>query len=166
MRLRGRLHVHDRPTAQNSSVPLQTFGVRFEMPSVDQAQVDVLNPAAVHGSASGHPHLWLFSFVLRRLIWARLFCTLHQDLQAVLRGDVAAFEDESASTAALQFWLGSSTLALLGNPFCADRIHDADYRAGSTMVGRGTKYANRHPQSSCMAAVDVRGSTTGFWQPR
>jgi len=73
--------------------PLPAFEVRFETPPGDQAQVDF---AQFQLQFTDEPTItrivWLFSFVLgfSRLIWARF--VLHQDMQAVLRCHMAAFE--------------------------------------------------------------------------
>ena len=72
---------------------LPAFEVRFETPPGEQAQVDF---AQFQLQFTDEPTItrivWLFSFVLgySRLIWARF--VLHQDMQAVLRCHMAAFE--------------------------------------------------------------------------
>ena len=73
--------------------PLRAFEIRFETPPGVQAQVDF---AQFQVQFTDEPAVtrivWLFSFVLgfSRLIWARF--VLHQDMQAVLRCHIAAFE--------------------------------------------------------------------------
>ena len=73
--------------------PLPAFEVRFETPPGDQAQVDFAQFQLQFTDEPAIPGIvWLFSFVLgfSRLIWARF--VLHQDMQAVLRCHMAAFE--------------------------------------------------------------------------
>ena len=73
--------------------PVQPFEVRFETPPGLQGQVDF---ARFEVTFTDEPQsrriVWLFSLVLgcSRLIWARF--VVHQDLGAVLRCHVAAFE--------------------------------------------------------------------------
>jgi len=74
-------------------VPLPAFEVRFETPPGDQAQVDFAQFQVVFTDEPTVTRIvWLFSLVLgfSRLIWARF--VLHQDMQAVLRCHMAAFE--------------------------------------------------------------------------
>ena len=69
------------------------FEVRFETPPGQQAQVDFAQFQVTFSDEPSTPRIvWLFSLVLgfSRLIWARF--VLHQDLQAVLRCHMAAFE--------------------------------------------------------------------------
>jgi transposase len=73
--------------------PLPAFEVRFETPPGDQAQVDFAHFQVVFTDDPSVTRIvWLFSFVLgySRLIWARY--VLHQDMQTVLRCQMAAFE--------------------------------------------------------------------------
>jgi len=73
--------------------PLPAFEVRFETPPGDQAQVDFAQFQVVFTDEPTVTRIvWLFSLVLgfSRLIWARF--VLHQDMQAVLRCHMAAFE--------------------------------------------------------------------------
>jgi transposase len=73
--------------------PVQPFEVRFETPPGVQAQVDLARFEVTFTDEPGTRHIvWLFSMVLgySRLIWARF--VVHQDLGAVLRCHVAAFE--------------------------------------------------------------------------
>jgi transposase len=72
---------------------LPAFEVRFETPPGDQAQVDFAQFQVVFTDEPTVTRIvWLFSLVLgfSRLIWARF--VLHQDMQAVLRCHMAAFE--------------------------------------------------------------------------
>jgi transposase len=69
------------------------FERRFETPPGQQAQVDFAYFQVTFTDEPGLTRIvWLFSLVLghSRLIWARF--VLHQDLQAVLRCHMAAFE--------------------------------------------------------------------------
>ncbi|WP_313534097.1 MULTISPECIES: IS21 family transposase [Brucella] len=72
---------------------VQGYEVRFETPPGEQAQVDFAQFHVVFTDEPTTPRIvWLFSMVLgySRLIWARF--VMHQDLPAVLRCHVAAFE--------------------------------------------------------------------------
>jgi len=72
---------------------IQGFEVRFETPSGEQAQVDFAQLHVVFTDEPTTPRIvWLFSMVLghSRLIWARF--VMRQNLPAVLRCHVAAFE--------------------------------------------------------------------------
>ena len=69
------------------------FEVRFETPPGEQAQVNFAQFQVVFADEPSQPRIvWLFSMVLgcSRLIWVRFVA--HQDLAAVLRCHVAAFE--------------------------------------------------------------------------
>lgn len=69
------------------------FEVRFETPPGEQAQVDFAQFHVVFTDEPMTPRIvWLFSMVLghSRLIWARF--VMHQNLPAVLRCHIAAFE--------------------------------------------------------------------------
>ena len=69
------------------------YEARFETPPGEQAQVDFARFEVEFVDEPGVKRIvWLFSMVLgySRLIWARF--VLHQDLQSVLRGHIAALE--------------------------------------------------------------------------
>ena len=73
--------------------PNPAYEVRYETGPGDQGQVDFAQFQVVFTDEPSTPRIvWLFSMVLgySRLIWARF--VVHQDLAAVLRCHVAAFE--------------------------------------------------------------------------
>jgi hypothetical protein len=73
--------------------PVKPFEVRFETPASEQAQVDLARFEVEFTDEPGVRRIvWLFSMVLgcSRLIWARF--VVHQDLQTVLRCNIAALE--------------------------------------------------------------------------
>ena len=81
-------HVRDLRPAR-----IAGYEVRFETPPGEQAQVDFARFEVEFADEPGVKRIvWLFSMVLgySRLIWARF--VLHQDLQSVLRCQIAAFE--------------------------------------------------------------------------
>lgn len=127
----------------------KVFEVRFETPPGEQAQVDFARFEVSFTDEPGTTSIvWLFSMVLgfSRLIWARF--VVRQDLQAVLRCHVAAFE--ALGGAPREILYDRMKTAVLGE--------DAD---GLVTYNRGLLDLARHFRFQPRACRPYRAKTKG-----